>query len=122
MYERENGRFTLKIQHRKVDGDSGLCIHVFGPTASSETEEVLRFDCFNYEPHYHIAWSYRQDPFIAIQDRDPFSWSLRKLGNSMNELLRAADAHEMTPLELQLLQENLSLLREAGDRERAKVA
>lgn len=122
MYERENGRFTLQVQYRNVDGDSGLCIHVFGPTAISAREEVLRFDCFNNQPHYHLAWSYRRDPFITIEDSDPFSWALGKLRTNINELLQAAEAVEMTPVELQLLQESLSLLRIAGERELTNAA
>ena len=58
MYESEVGRFSFSIEHRDLGSDCGPCIHVYGPTPHSSHEEILRFDCFAKDPHYHIAWSF----------------------------------------------------------------
>ena len=40
------GRFVFLTEYRDVGNDKGLTVRVLGPTASSQQEEVLRFDCF----------------------------------------------------------------------------
>ena len=100
MYERKVGRFDIRIEHRTLDTDQGLCIHVYGPTPKSQHEELLRFDCFEHEPHYHVAWSYRQDPFIRIDSPEPFEWSLVKLNEDFSGLLQSAGACALTEREV----------------------
>ena len=104
MSEKVNGRFRFELAHRQVDGDAGLAIHVYGPTANSSEEEVLRFDCFEKQPHYHLAWSYRNDPFIPIESTEPFAWALQKLKSDMPDLFAEADALPMNNAELSRLE------------------
>ena len=115
MIERKNGRFTFRVALRDVQGDGGLAIHVHGPTPSSNLEEVLRFDCFDQQPHYHTAWSYRSDPFIPITARDPFAWAIEKLGCDMPMLLAQADAVPMDDTELDALAETLQAIAADGE-------
>src|SRR5436305_12427499 len=50
------GALRFGIEYRRLQNDQGICIHVFaGP--DDRQDEVLRFDCFEREPHYHYAWS-----------------------------------------------------------------
>ncbi len=94
----EIGRFELKYQYRDVGTDSGPALHLFGPRGSAR-EEVLRFDCFQKEPHYHIGFSYREVPFIRIESAEPLQWAVEKLRNNVNELLTEADAEPMNSKE-----------------------
>ena len=66
---------------------------------SSSDEEILRFGCFERQPHYHIAWSYRNDPFIPIDADDPFVWAVTKLTKDLPSLLEQAAALPMNELE-----------------------
>ena len=52
MIEAGNIRFGLEYRH--VGGDRGLAIHVLGDIAGQEVE-ILAFDCFENEPHYHYG-------------------------------------------------------------------
>jgi hypothetical protein len=45
------GRLRFGIEYRRLQNDQGICIHVFrGP--DDQQDEVLRFDCFERQPHY----------------------------------------------------------------------
>jgi hypothetical protein len=115
MTERTNGRFRFKVAFRELADDRGLAIHVFGPTSnSSEEEEVLRFDCFENQPHYHLAWSYRNDPLIPIEASNPFEWAIDKLANDIKTLLVSANASPMDDQELRDLKELLSFIQSHG--------
>lgn len=93
------GRFRFRVVYRFAGDDQGLTIHVFGPRLGSE-EEVLRFDCFRNQPHYHLGWSYRDERFIEIQDSAPFNWAVQQIRSSMSELLVAVEADSMDDSEL----------------------
>ena len=108
MTERVNGRFRYEVAFRELGDDRGLAIHVFGPTESSSEQEVLRFDCFENQPHYHLAWSYRNDPFIVIDAADPFAWAIEKLASDIQSLLLEANA---LPMNDQELDANTGILR-----------
>ena len=93
------GRFRFRVVYRLAEDDQGLTIHVFGPRLGSK-EEVLRFDCFRNQPHYHLGWSYRDERFVEILDPAPFSWAVHQIRFSMNELLVLAEADSMDDSEL----------------------
>lgn len=99
MYDYNIGRFKITLEFRDVGTDRGLSIHVFGP-ADGNIEEVLRFDCFEDQPHYHTAFSYRKNPLIPIEHSDPFGWAVGKLRANANQLLQDASAAEMDQSEI----------------------
>lgn len=90
-YTERLGPFTLGLIHRKVAGDQGYTIHVMGPVEGSE-EEVLRFDCFENGPHYHLGVTNRDGPVVPIDDENPFRWAVERIRTSFGELLEAAGA------------------------------
>jgi hypothetical protein len=71
------GRFRIRLVYRRNDIDEGLTVHVFGP-AGGRDEEMLRFDCFRAQPHYHLAWSYREAPFVPIAQPDSLLGQFRR--------------------------------------------
>jgi len=113
MNEYSLGRFNFKLAYRDLGSDRGLAIHVFGPT-DNEIEEVLRFDCFENDPHYHLAWSYRDDPFIRIDSKQPFAWSIEVMRNGINQLLSKATAQPMNESELDQLGGVLDSIQRKG--------
>lgn len=51
------GPYRLAMVYRHVTGDQGPTIHVFGPVEGQD-REILRFDCFDNAPHFHLGISY----------------------------------------------------------------
>lgn len=98
----EIGRFQLKTQYRDVSSDRGPAIHLYGPTPNG-TMEILRFDCFETEPHYHLAFAYKDQPFIRIESPAPFAWAREKLQKDAVALLAASDALPMDASERAIL-------------------
>ncbi len=78
--------YTFALVYRDVKIDKGLALHVFGPV-DGDREEILRFDCFEVSPHYHLGWSYRDEPFIEISDPDPFAWTIDTLKSSFEDFV-----------------------------------
>jgi hypothetical protein len=85
------GAYTFALVSRRVGDDGGHTIHVMGPVKGEE-EEVLRFDCFEQQPHYHLGFSHTNGPIVPIDEADPFDWSVGKIRSSFKELLEAAGA------------------------------
>jgi hypothetical protein len=102
------------VVYRHAGDDEGLTLHVFGPAAGGE-QEVLRFDCFRRQPHYHLGWSYRDEPLVPIAAADPFAWSLEQLRTNPQALLQRAHAEPMRPEELSLLPAVIDDLRARGE-------
>lgn len=80
------GPYTLSMVYRKIAGDEGETIHVFGPV-DGQDREILRFDCFRNQPHVHVGISYLDEPVQPIDASDPFEWSLQQLGRHFPDYL-----------------------------------
>lgn len=85
------GDFTFSLDYRDVTADEGLTLHVFGPVDGTE-EEILRFDCFRKNPHYHLGFSYGKFEAIDIHADDPFNWTIDALTTSFDEFVDRAGA------------------------------
>lgn len=96
-YNLEIGRFRFDISYRRMQGDQGLSIRVEGPV-DSETRELLRFDCFDNRPHYHVE-VYGKNEITAIDDSDATEWSLKILTDQFEGLVDAAGADALTSSE-----------------------
>ena len=116
-YSQEIGRFKFDISYRRMRGDQGLSIRVSGPVAD-ERRELLRFDCFDNSPHYHVE-VYGKNDITAIDDNDATEWSLNTLTERFEGLIDAAGADALTSVE----RENLdSTLRQVSEDSRNLVA
>ncbi len=97
IFEAGNIRFGLEM--RDLGGDGGLAIHVLsdlvGTTgdAYAEETEILAFDCFRDEPHYHYGprnknHRYYWDKTIIP---DPLEWTLGVLkSGKLKPMIEAA--------------------------------
>ena len=109
------GRFRICVRYRRVANDEGITLQVYGPTDSGN-EEVLRFDCFQHQPHYHLGWSYRKEPFIPIAADNSLGWAIQQLRSNANELLAAAGALPMDGEELAAFGDSLEDIWDAAKR------
>ena len=96
-YFQEVGRFKFDISYRRMRGDQGLSIRVTGPVAD-ENRELLRFDCFDNSPHYHVE-VYGKNEITTIEDNDATEWSLKTLSEQFERLVDAAGADALNPRE-----------------------
>ncbi len=85
------GPYKLAMVYRRVTADEGPTIHVFGPV-EGEQQEILRFDCFENRPHYHLGFSYLDAPRQAIDDPNPFAWALGELAQRFPDYLARSRA------------------------------
>ena len=90
------GVLRFGIEYRRLQNDQGICIHVFcGP--DDQQDEVLRFDCFERQPHYHYAWS-KNDHYVPLDtaaEGDPLQWTLTHLRTRLPAMLIRADAPDL---------------------------
>ena len=101
------GPVTFALQHRYLDGgaphtqgaggaggghaDQGVCIQVVGNVNGKETE-LLRFDCFDHNPHYHYGPEHKNerimlDPTVT---GSPLGWTIKQLRARLPDMLKRA--------------------------------
>ena len=115
--EERLGRFVFSTEYRDVGNDKGLTIRVLGPTASSQQEEVLRFDCFEKKPHYHVGFSV---PPVPIEAPDPFHWTVEKLRREFGKLLLDAGALPLNANEENTLAAVLAVIEKTANQKPAR--
>jgi len=77
--------------------DRGVSLHVFAEVRGRR-EEVLRFDCFQEDPHYHyVCWEARSNEMLHVDpvaDGDPLAWALERIRTRLPQMLERAGAGE----------------------------
>jgi len=77
--------------------DRGVSLHVFAEVGGRRVE-VLRFDCFEEDPHYHyVSWEARSNEMLHIDpvaDGDPLAWALERIRTRLPQMLERAGAAE----------------------------
>ena len=88
IFEAGNIRFGLEMR-RLMNGDGGLAVHVLADVGGSkgktyiEETELLAFDCFWQNPHYHYGprnKNHRTNWDLTIVD-DPLEWTFEQFEN-----------------------------------------
>lgn len=84
-------------QAQGVD-DSGVSLHVCG-RQDGEWRELLRFDCFDEDPHYHyISFPNQMNDMVhldPIADGDPLAWALERIRTRLPQMLGRARAGDL---------------------------
>jgi hypothetical protein len=84
----ELGGLEVEVLRREVGEDDGTSIEFFADVAGERTQ-VLRFDCFRLDPHYHMPPS---APGQLAIDRnavgDPIEWALACTRDRLPEMIR----------------------------------
>ena len=88
MFEAGNIRFGLEMRRQK-NGDGGLAVHVLSDVGGTrgkayvEETEILAFDCFWKDAHYHYGprnKNHRTNWDLTIID-DPLEWTFEQFEN-----------------------------------------
>lgn len=94
----EAAGMRIAVDHRQgIGGDEGL---TFDITVAGEQEggaRILRFDCFNKTPHYHIGPS-GKNPIHDMKDEgieDPVRWTLEQLKTRLPSMVTEAGYEEI---------------------------
>ena len=89
------GKVKFGLEYRDLLSDQGVCINVFGEVDGEEVE-LLRFDCFDHEPHYHYGpekQNKRLAPWATfILDRKPEYLSVILIGTTLSNILTTSFA------------------------------
>ena len=115
------GPVTFALQHRYLDGgaphtqgaggaggghaDQGVCIQVVGNVQGKETE-LLRFDCFDHNPHYHYGPENKNERIMLdpTLTGSPLGWTISQLRARLPAMLTRAGygdvAHQMNASEV----------------------
>ncbi len=93
------GAVTFGLEYRTGVGamdDEGICIHVYGNDLEGDDKELLRFDCFRINPHYHyrnapVGQNHRLELDFTAEG-DPLAWTLDKIQNRLPIMLLRCEA------------------------------
>jgi len=102
--------------------DSGVSLHVCG-RQDGEWRELLRFDCFGEDPHYHYISTNNKMNDMAhldpIADGDALAWALERIRTRLPQMLvRAKAADVAARLDAAALEAVLPRVAEAAYRAR----
>ena len=112
----EAGAVTFALQYRTLMPDQGVCIQVAGDVAGEE-KELLRFDCFDQNPHYHYAPRERNERHNLDKTTagNPVGWALKQLRTRLPEMLEHAGYGELAKrLDAGLVSSKLDQVEEAA--------
>lgn len=95
------GAVTFGLEYRTNVGgrDQGVCIHVYGDDLPSQDKELLRFDCFDLNPHYHYRNStIKRNIRLELDytsEGAPIPWALDKIRNRLPIMLVRCGAEDI---------------------------
>ena len=137
------GAVTFELHHQNLDGGAphtmgagsmgginatqGVTIQVVGQLQGKETE-LLRFDCFDIDPHYHYGPENNHERIMMDPTTagNPIGWTITQLKEKLPEMLQRAGYQELAgqldrPLVDQKLGEVAATAREMAIKERDNV-
>jgi predicted DNA-binding ribbon-helix-helix protein len=81
----------FEVQYRSTRTDRGPSLQVLGEVDGKRTQ-LLRFDCFENEPHFHYDPDGKNNRIFLNTARatDPIAWSMNYLRGNFTSLLRIA--------------------------------
>ena len=89
----ELGGLRFDVMHRTLANDGGATIEVYGDTDEG-SQQVLRFDCFKKEPHFHYAPMTSDGrkglPLDPAQVGDGVDWAMEQIRSHVPEMLKTA--------------------------------
>ncbi|MBT3602281.1 MAG: hypothetical protein HN521_04370 [Candidatus Latescibacteria bacterium] len=85
----ESGGLEFVIENRIFGKDGGPALRVFG-NVDGESVQVLRFDCFRDDPHYHYAPTGKNEMHHLEKGADNMGWSIEQVKTRIDEMIRMA--------------------------------
>jgi hypothetical protein len=91
MTELEIGGVVLAVDYRRTGDDRGPSVKVLGEI-DGELVQLLRFDCFDDDPHYHYAPNgvNRMFHLDRLTMGCPVAFTLEQLGRNAKSMIAAA--------------------------------
>ena len=91
------GKVKFGLEYRDLLSDQGVCINVFGEVDGEEVE-LLRFDCFDHEPHYHYGPEKQNKRLMLDSTTEGASldWVLNKFYRRLPEMIERAGYQELS--------------------------
>ena len=85
------GGVELCVDQRNFGADGGPSVRVYGE-ADGENIQLLRFDCFRKDPHYHYDPSGKNDQrhLDKASVPDSVAWTIEQLGQNLVEMIHTA--------------------------------
>ena len=123
------GPVSVAMNYRKeLMPDQGLCIQVYGEVGEKDTE-ILRFDCFDQDPHYHYGTENKNIRLHMDKTTagNPVGWTLTNIRTKLPAMIRRAGyedlaaAVEANPIPTAKLDEVENTARELARNERRNV-
>jgi hypothetical protein len=88
----DSGPVSFAMSYRKeVMNDQGLCLQVYGMVDGKDTE-ILRFDCFDQDPHYHYGPE-NQNVRLHMDKTvvgNPLGWTIHQIRANLPAMVRRA--------------------------------
>ena len=90
------GAIKFGVEYRDLLSDQGVCIHALGDVDGEEVE-LLRFDCFDHQPHYHYGPEKRNERLMLDKttEGDSLEWTLSQLNQRLPEMIKRAGYEEL---------------------------
>ena len=87
----EVGGVELHVNQRSLGADGGPSVRVYGE-AEGENIQLLRFDCFRKDPHYHYDPSGKNDQrhLDKASVPDSVAWTIEQLGENLVKMIQTA--------------------------------
>ena len=93
----EAGPLKFALQYRKeIMDDQGVCIQV-ATAVDGRDEEILRFDCFDQDPHYHYGTEKKNERIHLDKTTagNPIGWAMKQFRTSLPEMIRRSGYEEI---------------------------
>lgn len=87
----EAGGLSFHIAYRHFGGDHGPAVMVYGDV-EGKSVQLLRFDCFEHDPHYHYDPDRKNDQkkLDKVLVSDPVAWTIDRLRGDLVKMVEAA--------------------------------
>ncbi|MFQ5903145.1 MAG: hypothetical protein ACE5JO_05585 [Candidatus Binatia bacterium] len=87
----DNRGIQVHVEYRHVGGDEGWTFHVYGIEKRNEVE-LLRFDCFKRNPHYHYDPSGKNEEHDMDKEKipEPLGWVMTQLKTQLPAMIEHA--------------------------------
>lgn len=119
MQEVELGGLRFRVEFRSTPEDRGPAIRVFGDV-DGQPKQILRFDCFEDDPHYHYDPTgtntmFHLDPLTM---GSPLEFSLNQIGQRVIEMIAKAGFQVLSStIDGSLIRAGIDQIRDAVSRE-----
>ena len=83
------GAIRFEVEYRRFGGDRGAAIRVHGDVNGADVQ-LLRFDCFEKDPHYHYDPDGKNQVLHLDPESDTETWSADHIERNLKIMVRLA--------------------------------